>query len=351
MNNFQKRLQVISPATILLIAKIDELKGEWKGGATLNTDVLDRLQKSSLVTSAGASTRIEGSRLSDVEVEKVMKNLTMTRMAERDVQEVRGYYETLSFVYDNYEQMPLTENTILYLHSQLLQYSDKDVRHKGQYKHVENQVEMHDAQGNLIEVVFKTTPAYLTPKEMSELIKCVSGALEGKKHHGLLIISNFIVDFLKIHPFQDGNGRMSRILTNMLLLQAGYSYVPYVALERIIEIHKADYYIALRRSQATFGTQNESIQEWTTYFLESLEEQAVSATKLLERSNLILHLSPSHKKVWDIFQKDTHDLTPKIIMELTGVPRGTLEQAINKLLQLKLIERVGLGRSTKYRKI
>ncbi len=349
MDSFQKRLEIITPAAVSLIAQIDELRGEWTGGATLNPVVLDRLQKSSLVTSAGASTRIEGSKLSDQEVEKVMKNLTMTRMAERDVQEVRGYYETLSFVYENYRELPLSENTILYLHAQLLQYSTKDSRHKGQYKHLENRVEMRDGLGNLIEVVFETTPAYLTPKAMNELMQSVTIALNGSVHR-LPTIANFIVDFLKIHPFLDGNGRLSRILTNMLLLQAGYSYVPYTSLERLIEARKADYYVALRRSQATFGKKSESIADWLQYFLELLEQQALQATGLLERSGLELHLSQAQQKVWEVFVDD-QPIAPKLIISRTGVPRGTLAQAIEKLLQLKMIERIGLGAATRYRKL
>lgn len=350
MNNFQKRIENIPPAIVSLIARIDEHRGEWTGGATLNTVVLGRLQKSSLLTSAGASTRIEGSKLSDQEVEKVMKNLTMTRMAQRDVQEVRGYYETLSLVYENYAELPLNESTILYLHAQLSQYSDKDTRHKGQYKHLENRVEMRDEVGSLIEVVFETTPAYLTPKAMNELMQSVTVALNSNAQHRLLVIANFVVDFLKIHPFLDGNGRLSRILTNMLLLQAGYTYIPYISLERLIEARKGDYYVALRRSQATFGTSSEFITDWLQYFLEVLEQQAVQATNLLERSSLELHLSLAQQKVLEVFVDD-EAISPKFIMSKTNVPRGTLAQATEKLMQLKLIERIGLGRSTRYRKL
>jgi len=350
MNNFKKRLENTSPTLISLIARVDELRGEWTGGATLNPIVLDRLQKSSLITSAGASTRIEGSKLSDPEVEKIMKNLTVTKMTSRDVQEVRGYYETLNFVYNNYADLPLTENTILYLHTQLLQYSDKDNYHKGQYKHQENRVEMLDEIGKLIEVLFETTPALLTPKAMNELIQNTNNSLGSNTQHRLLVIANFVVEFLKIHPFIDGNGRLSRILTNMLLLQAGYTYVPYISLERLIEVSKGDYYVALRRSQATFDTDSESITDWTLYFLKILEQQALQATSLLKRSNLEIDLSPAQQKVWEVFA-DNGIVSPKAIMSQSGVPRGTLAQAIEKLLQLKMIERIGLGRSTRYRKL
>jgi Fic family protein len=350
MNNFKKRLEITSPVLVSLVARVDELRGEWTGGATLNPIVLDRLQKTSLITSSGASTRIEGSKLSDPEVEKIMKSLTVTRMAERDVQEVRGYYETLNFVYDNYANLPLTENTILYLHTQLLQYSDKDAYHGGKYKHQENQVEMQDETGKLIEILFETTPAFLTPKVMNELIQNTNDSLGGKTQHRLLVIANFVVEFLKIHPFIDGNGRLSRILTNMLLLQAGYTYIPYISLERLIETSKSDYYIALRRSQATFGTNSESITDWALYFLEILEQQALQATSLLKRSNLEPDLSPAQQKVWEVFLSN-EVVSPKAIISLTGVPRGTLAQAVEKLLQLKMIERIGLGRSTRYRKL
>ncbi len=243
MNRFTKRIKKIPQDVWSLISTVDELKGRFVGGASLNPQILGRLKKSVLVTSTGASTRIEGAKLSDEDVEKLMRGLSMQKFKDRDKQEVQGYYELLENVFSAYEKIPFSENSIQHLHRELLKYVNRDTLHRGSYKKVENQVEMLDDTGASVAVVFATTPAWLTGKEMQELMEWTQNAIAEKKIHTLVIIANFIVEFLKIHPFQDGNGRMSRILTNLLMLQHGYEYVPYVSHEKLIEDNKAEYYI------------------------------------------------------------------------------------------------------------
>ncbi|MEK7603387.1 MAG: Fic family protein, partial [Patescibacteria group bacterium] len=206
-NNLDKRIDNLPQAIFINIAKIDELKGRWVGGANLSPQLLDRLKRSALVTSTGASTRIEGSKLSDIEVDKLMRGLTIQKLLDRDEQEVRGYYELLQLVFDNYTGIPLSESSILSFHSQLLKYSSKDERHMGRYKNLENKVEMIDQSGKALGVLFDTTSAYLTPKAMRELIEWFNRDYRhSTNHHPLIHMANFIVEFLKIHPFQDGNG-------------------------------------------------------------------------------------------------------------------------------------------------
>lgn len=350
MADLNKRILQLPQSAYLLVSQIDELKGRWVGGVNLSPQILSRLQRSVLVTSTGASTRIEGSKLSDEEVEKLIRGLTMQKLKDRDAQEVSGYYEVLLAVFDNYADMPFSESTILHLHSQLLKYSEKDERHKGRYKNFENKVEMRDPGGNVLGVLFDTTPAYLTPKAMQECIAWAHGSLESKKNHPLIIIAGFIVEFLKIHPFLDGNGRLSRVLTNLLLLQAGYDYVPYVSHEKLIEDSKTDYYVALRKSQTTFGTESETIAPWAEYFLGVLLEQAIRANKLLSAEDIESLLSPQQLKVWDYLGKVTQ-ATPGQISEHTSVARPTVSQALNRLMQMKRVERIGMGSTTRYRKL
>jgi len=216
--------------------------------------VLTRLRKSVLVTSTGASTRIEGSELSDKDVEKLMRGLSLKRFRSRDMEEVQGYYELLTNVFNSYQSTPFSEGTIKFFHRELLKHAEKDTEHRGEYKKKENRVEMVNTAGDSVGVLFDTTPAYLTGKEMLELVEWTQQAILERKIHPLLIIGNFIVEFLAIHPFEDGNGRLSRILTNLLLLRAGYSFVEYVSHEQIIEQRKDQYYLALRSSQKTFRT-------------------------------------------------------------------------------------------------
>jgi Fic family protein len=191
------------------IAQVDELKGRWVGGVRLSPQVLGRLKQSVLVTSTGASTRIEGARLSDEDVEKLMRGISIQKIANRDKQEAMGYFELLSNVFDSWERLRFSESLIKNFHRELLKYVEKDVRHRGEYKRQENKVAMIDDAGQSKGILFDTTPAYLTPKEMQELVEWTQNALEIRKYHPLLVIAGFLVRFLQIHPFQDGNGRVS----------------------------------------------------------------------------------------------------------------------------------------------
>lgn len=333
-----------------LINQIDELKGHWVGGATLNPQALGRLKRSVLITSAGASTRIEGAKLSDEDVEKLMRGLSVKKFADRDQQEVRGYYELLENVFHGWKQIQFNESSIKHLHKELLKYVSKDERHRGEYKKTENSVEMYDESGKSVGVVFETTPAYLTSKQMQELVTWTTEALAQKEFHPMLVVGSFLVEFLAIHPFQDGNGRLSRILTNLLMLKAGYEYVPYVSHEKLIEESKAEYYLELRKSQKTLHTDHENIAAWLKYFLTISLNQAKLAIELLSQESIERLLSPKQLAVWQYFAI-VSEATPGDIAKATGVARPTVSQALDVLMRLKKVERVGQGRTTRYRKV
>ncbi len=349
LTKFDKRILSLPQDVVLKVAKIDKLQGQWIAGAKLNPQVLGRLKRSVLITSTGASTRIEGSSLSDEEVEKLMQGLTAQKMNDRDTQEVRGYYELLSFVFEEYDNVKFSENIVKQFHSQILKYSDKDVRHRGQYKALENRVEATDREGNVVETIFETTPMHLAAKEMQELFIWFDEAIKNKNYHPLITIACFIVDFLKIHPFLDGNGRLSRILTNLLLLQAGYEYTPYISHEKLVEDNKSDYYVALRRSQKTFGSDTESIEDWTRFFLTLFETQTERALELLSDEAIDKLLSPNQLAVWHYISSN-QAVSIKDIVQGTDVVRPSIRQAVERLLSLKKIERIGSGRSTRYKK-
>jgi Fic family protein len=345
-----QRIESVSREIELVATEVATLSGQWTGGATLSPQILNRLKKSSLITSAGASTRIEGSNLSDEEIRAMIGGLKWGNMKDRDTQEVKGYYELLSFVYNNFASIEITENNIKEFHFRLLKYSDKDKRHKGEYKHVENHVKMTDGAGQTVAVLFETSPAYLTENHMRELVEWHNEAINNPKYHKIIVIAGFVVQFLKIHPFQDGNGRLSRILTDLLLLRAGYEYIPYVSLEKIIEEHKADYYIALRASQVTFGTHHESVEEWTKFFLRITQTQARHALDLLSTARIEQNLSENQSKVWAYFKEHMGDnISTGELEEKTGVNRETVKQALSKFVNLKLIDQFGAGRATYYK--
>jgi len=349
-SQFEPRFANISPEIWSKITKIDEMKGHWTGGVNLSPQILGRLKRSVLVTSAGASTRIEGAKLTDKEVEKLIQGIKVGKWKNRDEQEVQGYYELLKNIFDSWETLNLSESSIKHFHNEMLKYVSKDEKHKGEYKRIPNNVVMKDEEGNEIGVVFETTPPYLTPKKMQELINWTRTALEEKKIHPLLAVGNFLVEFLNVHPFQDGNGRLSRILTNLLLLKEGYLYMPYISHEKLVEDNKNDYYIALRRSQKTFNTKNENISDWLDYFLTIMIKQSEMAVELLESEQVENLLSPKQLTVWEYFQT-VSESTPSEIAEKTEVARPTVNQVLSKLLKLKRIKKIGSGRGTRYRKL
>ena len=349
-NRLNKRLKNIPTDVWLKINQIEALNGQWIAGAKLDAQALGRLKRSVLITSTGASTRIEGAKLSDEDIEKMMRGLSVQKFADRDVQEVKGYYELLNNIFNSWKQIKFNENAVQHFHKELLKYVKKDQRHRGEYKKQENKVVTTDQNGKIVNVLFNTTPAYLTPKQMHELIEWTITALKNKTNHPLLIIGNFLVEFLNIHPFTDGNGRISRILTNLLLLQNGFEYMPYVSHERIIEDNKPEYYIALRRSQKTINKTNENITPWFNFFFDIILIQSKRAVELLSKENVEKLLSPKQLAVWQ-YLNTVAEATPAEISKNAKVARPTINQALDKLMRLKKVERIGLGRTTRYKKI
>lgn len=347
---FDHRIKNPDPHIVALLAEIDGIRGEFKSGLRMSPQAITNLKKSTLITSAGASTRIEGAKLNDEEVEKVMRGLAVSKFADRDTQEVQGYLETLQNVFDSFQTLPLRESMITSLHNQLLKYSHKDDTHRGGYKKKENTVGVLGPDGQVAKIMFETTPAFLTAKEMQELVDWTSDAFEKSRFHPLLIISNFIVEFLKIHPFEDGNGRLSRVLTNLLLLRSGYQFVQYVSHEQIVERRKDEYYIALRKSQETFKTEQDTISPWLNFFLSVIHEQATKALTYLQEEKIEDTLSPKQYEVWK-YLSEAGEASPGEIIKATSIVRGTVKQALDRLVELGKVKRVGLGRGTRYMKL
>jgi len=349
-NRFDQRIASIPSEIWSKIAQIDELKGQWVAGARLSPQVLGRLKRSVLITSTGASTRIEGAKLSDEDVEKLMRGIDIQKFTDRDKQEVKGYYELLENIFDSWKNLRFNESAIKHFHKELLKYVKKDEPHRGEYKKIENKVEMIDAAGKSVGTLFDTTPAYLTSKETQELVDWTQEALMEKKYHPLLVAGNFLVEFLQIHPFQDGNGRLSRVLTNLILLKEGYLYMPYVSHEKLVEDNKPEYYLALRQSQKTFKTDKGTIVPWLDFFLTIFLKQSRMAVELLSKENIEKLLSKKQLSVWQYLQ-EADEATPGEIAKRAKVARPTVSQALDKLLRLKKVERIGLGRGTRYRKL
>ena len=343
--------RVLGSDLVKLIAEIDEFKGRWEALKTLSPDRLNALRKVAMIESVGSSTRIEGAKLTDRQVETLLANIEMRPFATCDEQEVGGYAEAMDLVFESYEDLHLTENHVRQLHQTLLRHSTKDERHRGSYKTLPNNVVAYDAQGQEIGVVFETTSPFDTPREMEELIAWTRKAIAEEAHHPLLIIAVFVVVFLAIHPFQDGNGRLSRVLTTLLLLRSGYAYVPFASLERVIEENKDLYYRALRRTQTTLKSDAPDWQPWTGFFLRCLKKQKDGLAVRLERERASAGRDDDLPRLAVQVLKElrAHEgLTIAELEGLTGANRNTLKVRLRELVASGRVRRHGKARATWY---
>lgn len=335
-----------------ILSEIDAIKNAFRLTDKLLPQTINRLTQSVIVTSTGASNRIEGNRLSDDEVEALYRDLHIRKFKTRDEQEVAGYLEILELILDSYDEMKLGESLILQFHRDMLKYSDKDERQRGAYKFGPNRVEARDQDGNVIGIIFDPTPPHLTPKEMQELVEWQQWADEDGFKHPLVRIGNFIFEYLAIHPFQDGNGRTSRLLTNLLLLQQGYMFTALVSHEKLIEDRKADYYLALNQAQSNWKSDNEDIFPWLIYFLEIVKTQATVALVLIQEDQIENLLSEKQLALWQWVQtRNVPEFSRKDAIDALGFPPRTVEAIIKKLVGLKRLERIGQGRGTRYRPV
>lgn len=341
---------ILTQDLVKLIAEVDEFKGRWEALKNLSPDRLSALRKVATVESVGSSTRIEGAKLSDAQVETLLSNIQMQRFETRDEQEVAGYAEAMDLIFQSYDDMPLTENHIRQLHQVLLRHSNKDERHRGEYKKLANHVVAKDETGKEIGIVFETATPFNTPRLMEELVHWTRKAIDEESLHPLLIIAVFTVQFLAIHPFQDGNGRVSRVLTTLMLLRAGYAYVPYASLESVVEENKDIYYKALRRTQTTLKKDVPDWSPWVGFFLRCLKKQKDNLVRRLDREqeqfdeNDLPELSLQIVKLFD----DHDRLNISKLEKLTGANRNTLKLKLRELVDMGHIAKHGKARATWY---
>lgn len=331
-----------------LISEIDEFKGAWKSLGQLAPDQLATLKKIATIESIGSSTRIEGSVLSDKEVEILLNNFTIKQFHTRDEQEVAGYSFAMNLIFQNYESIPLTENYIQQIHQYLLQYSEKVAWHRGQYKRSPNHVEAFDETGKSLGIVFETSSPFETPLRMQVLIDWTNKTLSGRQLHPLLVTAIFIVEFLAIHPFQDGNGRLSHILTTLILLNQGYLYVPYSSLEAVVEQNKEGYYLSLRQTQGTLRSESPNWQPWIIFFLRTMQKQKRNLEKKLEKEQLLLMQLPGLSLQLLESIKSRGRITVKEAVVITQANRNTIKKHLDQLVSGNRIQRNGTGKATWY---
>ena len=338
----------ITPEILSLIAEIDEFKGAWRAIGRIAPERLSSLRRVATIESVGSSTRIEGARLTDREVGKLLANIRLGSFTTRDEQEVAGYAEVMETIFSAYEAISFTENHIRQLHRDLLAHSTKDERHRGAYKTLSNNVEAFNEQGESLGIVFETASPFDTPRQMEELISWLDEQGREKRLHPLLVVAIFVVVFLEIHPFQDGNGRLSRILTTLLLLRAGYAYVPYSSLESIIEQGKESYYISLRRTQGTIRSAEPDWNPWIEFFLRALHRQKTRLEKKMERERIILADMPELSVILLELAREHGRITVAEAARITDASRHTIKDHLKALVDHGHLILHGAGRGAWY---
>ena len=339
----------ITQELLKIIVELDKFNATWEIKSTHNPEYLTHLRHVATIESIGSSTRIEGVKLTDEEIEALLGKVGKQSFSNRDEQEVVGYAEVMETVFDQFENIPITENYIKQLHQDLLRHSEKDQRHSGEYKKHSNSVEAFNETGKSLGVIFETTSAFDTPGKMQELVYWTRESLEDKSYHPLIVVAVFNVVFLAIHPFQDGNGRLSRILVTLLMLKAGYSYTPYSSLESVIEKNKESYYLALQRTQKTLNSETDWIP-WLSFFFRSLKRQKDHLEIKTEAIEKYSSLSEECVIIMQYIESHNRINLSKACELLTTVTKPTVKNRIKKLVDIGLLASHGKGKATWYGK-
>ncbi|GHT57519.1 cell division protein Fic [Bacteroidia bacterium] len=331
-----------------LIAAIDEYRGKWNVVEKRENRYLKELRKIATIESIGSSTRIEGSTMTDEEVKQLLKDIKITKFQTRDEQEVIGYYDVLELIFDNYSEIKLSESYIKQLHQLLLKHSNKDERHRGGYKSLSNKVVATYPTGEQ-KVIFSTTEPAFVEGEMFELIEWTNRQWQDKTIHPLIVLSVFIYEFLSIHPFQDGNGRLSRLLTTLFLLQLGYEFMQYISFENHIETHKKAYYDALITAQRKRIKQEDIIDKWLIFFLESLK----SLTEKLDKKYDVFkqkggYLNERQKMLKEFIIEQRTIKIADLSVAFPDVSPNTLKKDLQYFRDEQIVSTVGQGKGTVY---
>lgn len=341
---------VITPEMLNNIAEIDRFAASWSGGIGRPTAAeLNVMRRVATIESVGSSNRIEGNKMTDAQIEELFSHINQQSFITRDEQEVAGYSDLLNTIFENYNDIPLTENYIKQLHKTLLNYSDKDERHRGEYKKDSNRVAAFDANGNEIGSIFETATPFDTPRLMEDLVKWTNNTLDDRFFHPLITIGVFVVHFLSIHPFTDGNGRLSRALTVLLMLKSGYEYMPYASMESIIEASKDAYYRALRGTQKTIWTDKVNYEPWLTFFIGSLVKQKRHLETKIQKLQTVAtkKLSGTALAILNLFATKSEMTMPEIMAQIDKNPE-TIRKAVQTLVKSGKLSKQGTTKGAVY---
>lgn len=332
----------ISMKLLSELSKIDRFDASWSAIEKRESSSLKQLKSIATVRSVGASTRIEGSKLTDDEVAELIEKISVSKLEERDEQEVIGYFEALDTVTENYESIGISENQIKNLHKILMKYGEKDAWHRGNYKQISNAVEANLVDGTK-QTVFRTTePGLPTQDAMMKLFKWYNS---DKETIPVFKTAIFVYEFLSIHPFQDGNGRLSRLISSLLLLKNGYSWIQYVSFEHEIENRKSEYYKVLMQLQR--NRPGENITDWISFFVSCLINIQEQLLQKLSESRTEISISQREKRI--IFFINNHSgCSSGEIAKKLNIALPTVKKSLSELLAKNMITKEGKGKATGY---
>ncbi len=327
--------------TINFIGLIHEFKGRQELFLNQRKDDLNKLIEISKIQSTEASNEIEGIITTNQRLKELMADKTTPR--NRSEKEIQGYRYALNMVHESFEYIPIRPNTILQLHKEMYQFLD--VRFCGRFKDTPNEIDAVYPDGRKV-VLFKPLEPYETPDAIEAICDEYDKAINKYNIDPLLVIPVFIHDFLCIHPFNDGNGRMSRLLTTLLLYRSGYVIGKYISLEKKIQISKSDYYNALQQSSVGWI---ESTNDDTPFIKYLLGTILAAYRDFEERVNVVGHKMSALDMVEKAVKSKIGKFTKGDIMELCPeIGRGSVEQSLKILCDKCIIKREGSGRATFY---
>lgn len=341
---------IITPDMLNKIAEIDQFMGSWNVDLSkLTPTELKGMKRVATIESIGSSNRIEGNKMSDMEIEELFSHINQKSFKSRDEEEVAGYSDLINTIFESYDDIPLTENYIKQLHQTLLKYSSKDARHRGEYKKDSNRGAAYDTTGKELGTIFKTASPFETPRLMNELIKWTNDTFEDHFLHPIITIGIFIIHFLSIHPFTDGNGRLSRALTVLLMLKNKYSYMPYASMESIIEANKEAYYRSLRGTQKTIWGNHVNYEPWLSFFITSLQKQKRALEDKIQRFQKedTDKLSPMARTIISLFTDDA-EMTMLELVKKTGKNAETVRKSVQNLVKKGYLTKLGTTRGVSY---
>ena len=338
----KKWQQLLTPEIVTMLSQIHEFKGEQNLFIEAQSDTLTQLVEIAKIQSTEASNKIEGIFTSDERLKKLVTNKTTPR--SRNEQEIAGYRDVLSTIHDSYEFIPVRPSIILQLHRDLYKFSGKSIG--GAYKNADNVIAEEDNEGNRF-ARFQPIPAWETPDSIEALCGAFDDAIARNEADPLLIIPMFILDFLCIHPFNDGNGRMSRLLTLLLLYRAGYIVGKYISIEKVIETTKDTYYEALQSSSQGWHEEENDYAHFVRYMLGVI----LSAYRDFSSRVRVLTTSGMSKpdRIREIIKDTLGKITKTEIMQkCPDISQVTVQRTLNDLIKNGDIIKIGGGRYTSY---